>query len=69
MNIKHENTKRALKDEPLYATRQWLCRLRIHTWLMWDTPLKSRRGVYDYVEQYRQCGCCGKVERREIAKV
>jgi hypothetical protein len=68
MNISHENTARALRDEPLFATRQWLCRFGIHTWLKWHDPVKQRRGAYDFIEQFRACGCCGKVQRREIDK-
>lgn len=68
MNIEHENTARALKDLPLFATRQWMCRLGIHTWLHWSEPVKTRRGAYDYVEQYRKCGCCGYASRRQLSK-
>lgn len=68
MDIAQENTKRRLTEEPLYATRQWFCRFGIHTWLMWNQPVKTRRSAYDYIEQYRQCGCCGKVQRKQIAK-
>jgi hypothetical protein len=68
MNIAQENTARALKEEPLFATRQWYCRFGIHTWLQWRDPVKVRRGAYDYVEQYRKCGCCGHAERRQLSK-
>ena len=68
MNIAHENLKRTLTDEVPFATRQWWCAIGIHTWLMWDKPQKNRRAAYDYIEQYRQCGCCGKVQRKQIAK-
>ena len=68
MNIEHENTARALKDQPLFATNQWYCRFGIHTWIQWNDPIKIRRGAYDFVEQYRKCGCCGKAERRELDK-
>lgn len=68
MNIAHENTKRALKDEPLFATRQWWCSFGIHTWLQWNKPAVNKRGVYTFVEQYRQCGCCGQVQRKVLSK-
>lgn len=68
MNVEHENTARRLKDEPLFATRQWLCRFGIHTWLHWNNPREAKRGLYVYVEQFRKCGCCSKVGRREISK-
>ena len=68
MNVEHENTARRLRDEPLFATRQWWCRLGVHTWLLWNKPVKTRRGAYDYVEQYRECGCCGKAERRQLSR-
>jgi hypothetical protein len=68
MNIAHENTKRTLSEEPLFATRQWLCRFNVHTWLVWNDPVKSKRGTYDYVEQFRKCGCCGKVQRTILSK-
>lgn len=68
MNINHENTARALKEQPLFATRQWMCRLGIHTWLMWSKPAVNKRGAWSYVEQYRSCGCCGKHERKVLSK-
>lgn len=68
MNVDKENTFRALKDQDLFATRQWWCRFGIHTWLKWGPPIKNRRGAYDYVEQFRECGCCGHVERRQLSK-
>jgi hypothetical protein len=68
MNIAQENIARALREEPLFATRQWLCRLRIHTWLKWGDPVKTRRSAYDYVEQYRICGCCGVADRKILSK-
>ena len=68
MNVEVENTARALQDKPLFATRQWMCRFGIHTWLMWRDPVKQRRGAYDFIEQFRACGCCGKAERRQLSK-
>jgi hypothetical protein len=68
MNIAEENTARALKDQPLFATRQWWCKLGIHTWLMWATPEINKRGAYTFVEQYRSCGCCGKFERKVLSR-
>lgn len=68
MNVDKENTFRALKDQPLFATRQWWCRFGLHTWLQWSDPVKVRRGAYDYVEQYRKCGCCGHAQRRQLSK-
>lgn len=68
MNLHHENTARALKDEPLFATRQWLCRFGIHTWLLWGKPVSNRRGAYVMVEQFRTCGCCGHASRRVLSK-
>ncbi len=68
MNIDHENTARALKDQPLFATNQWLCAFGIHTWLQWGKVAMNRRGSYSMVEQYRSCGCCGKTQRRMLSK-
>jgi len=68
MNIAQENTARALKDQPLFATRQWWCRFGIHTWLKWGEPYKQRRGAYDFIEQFRACGCCGQAQRRQLSK-
>lgn len=68
MNIDHENTARALKDQPLFATKQWWCRFGVHTWLMWSKPAANRRGAYVHVEQFRTCGCCGKAERKVLSK-
>ena len=68
MNIAHENTARRLREEPLFATRQWFCRFGIHTWIEWGDPIKNTRGAYTYIEQFRKCGCCGKAERRELSR-
>ena len=68
MNIEHENTVRALAGKELFAGRQWMCRFGIHTWLKWKDPVKSTRGVYHYIEQYRACGCCGQVQRKLLAR-
>ena len=68
MNIEHENTVRALADKELFATRQWWCAFGIHTWLKWSKPYQSTLGVYTFVEQYRTCGCCGKAQRKVLAK-
>lgn len=68
MGILKENTFRALKDQPLLATHQWQCAFGIHTWQKWSDPIKTRRGVYDYVEQYRVCGHCGKAAIRILSK-
>lgn len=68
MNIQHENTARALRDEPLFATNQWLCAFGIHTWLKWSKPALNKRGAWAFVEQYRTCGCCGKYQRKVLSK-
>lgn len=68
MNLDQENTARRLKDEPLFATRQWRCRFGIHTWLQWESPIETKRGIYEYVEQHRRCGCCGILNRKQILK-
>jgi hypothetical protein len=68
MNIDHENTVRALRGDAPIATHQWWCRLGLHTWLMWTEPKMTRRGVYNYIEQYRACACCGKASRRLMSK-
>ena len=69
MNIDHENTIRALKDQDLLATNQWWCRFGIHTWEKFKAPVKTRRGVYDYIEQYRNCAFCGCTDRRLLDKI
>ena len=68
LDVEKENTLRALKDQPLFATHQWRCRLGIHTWLKWREPQVSRRSTWTYIEQLRECGCCGKFERRTLCK-
>ena len=68
MNAEKENTFRALTDQPLLATHQWWCAVGVHSWLKWKDPVKTRRGAYDYVEQYRVCGHCGKAVRRMLSK-
>jgi hypothetical protein len=68
MSPEKENTFRTLRDEPLLATKQWWCRFGIHKWQIWAQPVKTRRGAYDYLEQYRRCNCCGKADRRLLAR-
>jgi hypothetical protein len=68
MNIYQENIARALRDEPLFAVRQWWCRFGIHTWLLWAKPVENARGGFAFFEQYRECGCCGRIQRRELVK-
>lgn len=68
MNVDKENTFRVLKEEPLLARKQWHCRVGLHTWLPWNEPQKNRHGAYDYVEQYRKCGFCGKADRNVLVK-
>ena len=68
MNIEQENTIRGLAGKELFATHQWFCAVGIHTWLKWKDPMKTRRGAYDYVEQYRVCGCCGKAQRKVLSR-
>jgi len=68
MNVEVENTARALRDQPLFATNQWKCAFGIHTWLLWSKPGMNKRGAWSYVEQYRHCGCCGKSQRRVLSK-
>jgi hypothetical protein len=68
MNVEKENTFRALSAKPLLATHQWWCRIGIHGWLPWRDPVKNRRGIFDYIEQYRVCGHCGRAQRRLLAR-
>jgi len=68
MDLEQENTARRLRDEPLFVTRQWRCRLGIHTWLQWGDPVMVRRGIYVFTEQHRKCGCCGRFDRRQLGK-
>lgn len=69
MNVDKENTVRALREEPLFARRQWQCKFGFHTWLKWGSPRSTRRGAWEYLEQYRECGCCGLVQRTVLSKV
>ena len=68
MSVEKENTFRALSDQPLLAVKQWWCTVGIHAWLPWSDPVKNRRGVYDYIEQYRKCGHCNKAQRKTLSK-
>lgn len=68
MNVDKENTFRALSEKPLLARKQWKCACGLHTWLPWKDPIKNRRGTYDYIEQYRACGFCNKVQRRVLSR-
>lgn len=67
MDIEKENLVRALGDKPLFARNQWQCAFGIHTWLPWKEPV-TRRGAWQYLEQYRYCGCCNKAQRKVLAK-
>lgn len=68
MNVDEENTVRKLRGETLFVTRQWLCRFGIHTWLQWGDPIKTKYGIYDFVEQHRRCGSCGLFKRKKVQK-
>ena len=68
MNIDKENLVRALGDKSLFARNQWQCAFGIHTWLPWKDPVTTRRVSWQYLEQYRHCGCCNKAQRRVLAK-
>jgi len=68
MSVDKENTFRTLADKPLLAKKQWHCACGIHTWLPWNDPRVNKRGSWTYVEQFRSCGYCNKVQRREISK-
>ena len=68
MSIEHDNVFRALGDQPMFAVKQWWCAVGIHTWLPWKDPTKTRRGAYDYIEQFRVCGHCNKAQRKIISK-
>lgn len=68
MNIEKENTMRALNGKPLFAQKQWRCALYMHTWLPWKDPILSRKGFYEYTEQYKSCGYCNYTQHRVISK-
>jgi len=62
-----ENTFRALKDEPMLATR-FLCRVNWHRWTKYSELRRERRTPYDYLVQYRNCDCCGIIAQNIIHK-
>jgi DNA-binding transcriptional regulator PaaX len=66
MSPEAENTFRALREEPLNATRQWWCRFGFHRWTVWSHPNEIKRGVHTHIEQYRCCNHCGMRERRQL---
>ncbi len=68
MSIEKENTFRILKELPPLATHQWKCACGLHTWLPWRDPAVNKRGAYTFVEQFRACGYCNKVERKVLSK-
>ena len=68
MNVDHENTIRALRDQAPLATRPWRCRLGIHLWEKYSMPVVQSRGLWTYVEQTRYCACCGKIDRYVLEK-
>lgn len=66
MSIKADNTFRTLADKPLLAERQWHCAFGIHTWMPWSNAHSTKRGVYEYIEQFRECGYCNKTQRKQL---
>ena len=66
MNIEHENTVRALKDEPSIVNSVW-CRFGIHRWTFWSNPgvLKDKWGTRAFF-QTKECVHCGLVAKRRI---
>lgn len=63
MNAEKENTFRALKDEPLLATRPVLCRLGWHQWTKWGEPRRSSSSIY--IRQGRFCAACNQYNERK----
>ena len=58
MNVKKENTWRALKDEPMLIT-SWLCRFGWHRWEQWSDPYIPKGGSANI--QTSTCACCNRV--------
>ena len=59
-----ENTFRALKDEPLLATRPIRCSLGWHKWLRWGDPKRSPSSIY--IRQGRYCAACNCYTERKF---
>lgn len=64
MNIEHENTKRALAEQPLLQKSKW-CNLGIHTWEQWSQPY-TPKGASQSI-QHRYCASCNKVEGKWVS--
>lgn len=63
MNIEHENTVRALKDQGPIVER-WQCRVGFHRWLKWSDIEKKSSNLYAY--QRRYCADCNHGESRKL---
>ena len=66
MNVAHENTARALRDQPL-ITKSKLCRFGIHTWEQWSKPYLPKGGEGTGSIQHRYCASCNKAEAIKVS--
>ena len=59
MNIKKENTIRALKDQPLLAPMR--CKFGFHRWQKWQQfgNIQKDKMNYSVMEMKRICDLCG----------
>lgn len=66
MNVAHENTARALRDQTL-ITKSKLCRFGIHTWEQWSKPYLSQGHNGSGSIQHRSCASCNRVEAIRVS--
>lgn len=63
MNIEHENTIRALRDEMPLVTSRW-CAWGIHQWEQWS-KVYVPKGGYKNV-QHAYCARCNRIRVRQV---
>lgn len=64
MNIKHENTVRALRDELPIVISIW-CRFNFHLWTIWCEPFQ-RKGDVTIHRQTRHCVHCNLTQEKTL---
>lgn len=63
MNIEHENTIRALRDEQPLITNRW-CHWGFHRWEQWSHAYIPKGGYKNL--QHAYCACCNKMRVRTV---
>ena len=68
MNIEHENTVRALKDESPLVNSVW-CRFGIHRWTQWNKGQWIKDKDYSSIQHYvlnKRCVHCNTLKIKKV---